>query len=306
MRHLLSLFDLTSDEIRSVLALAAQLKQELSNGNRHVHLAQHNLALLFEKPSLRTRVSFECGMSQLGGHALYLGQDVGWGKRESVKDFSEVLSEYVDVVACRSYKHETVEQLARYSSVPVINALTDYSHPCQALADVLTVQEECGNLEGRHVVFVGDANNVARSLAIVCGKLGVRFTLACPEPYQFSAEQKLEIENGCDGFQFAQLADVAAAVADADAIYTDVWASMGQEKEQKKREQDFAAYQVNQSLMQAAPESTIFLHCLPARRGQEVTDDVLDGPQSRVVVQAGNRMHAQKGLLVWLLKQQEG
>ena len=178
MRHLLSLFDLTSDEIRSVLALAAQLKQELANGNRHVHLAQHNLAVLFEKPSLRTRVSFECGMSQLGGHALYLGQDVGWGKRESVKDFSEVLSEYVDVVACRSYKHETVEQLARYSSVPVINALTDYSHPCQALADVLTVQEECGNLEGRHVVFVGDANNVARSLAIVCGKLGVRFTLA--------------------------------------------------------------------------------------------------------------------------------
>ena len=306
MRHLLSLFDLTSDEIRSVLATAVQLKQELADGNRQVHLAQHNLALLFEKPSLRTRVSFECGMGQLGGHALYLGQDVGWGKRESVKDFSEVLSEYVDVVACRSYKHETVEQLARYSSVPVINALTDYSHPCQALADILTVQEECGSLEGRHVVFVGDANNVARSLAIVCGKLGVRFTLACPEAYQFTAKQKLEIENGCEGFQFEQLTDVAVAVAEADAIYTDVWASMGQEKEQKQREQDFAAFQVNQSLMQAAPDSAIFLHCLPARRGQEVTDDVLDGPQSRVVAQAGNRMHAQKGLLVWLLSQQSG
>tara|TARA_B100000945_G_C20418746_1_gene616586 strand:+ start:2078 stop:2998 length:921 start_codon:yes stop_codon:yes gene_type:complete len=304
MRHLLSLFDLASDEIRVILDTAVELKREWAAGNRQAHLEHCNLALLFEKPSLRTRVSFECGMSQLGGHALYLGQDVGWGKRESVKDFSEVLSEYVDVIACRSYKHETVEQLVKYSSVPVINALTDYSHPCQALADILTVQEEFGSLNGRHLAFVGDANNVSRSLAIACGKMGVRFTLACPEAYQFSAEEKQKIEDCCEGFEFAQSTDAVQAVSDADAIYTDVWASMGQEKQQKQREQDFAIFQVNQKLMQYAPEAAIFLHCLPAKRGQEVTDEVMDGSQSRIVSQAGNRMHAQKGLLVWLLAQQ--
>lgn len=304
MRHLLSLFDLTSDEIRVILETAVQLKQELKTGHHQTHLEHRNLALLFEKPSLRTRVSFECGMSQLGGNALYLGQDVGWGKRESVKDFSEVLGEYVDVVACRSYRHETVEQLARYSSVPVINALTDYSHPCQALADILTVQEEFGSLDGRHVVFVGDANNVARSLAIACGKLGVRFTLACPEAYQFSVAEKQEIEAGCEGFHFDQITDAAEAVSEADAIYTDVWVSMGQEKQAKQRAQDFAAFQVNQKLMSSAQEKAIFLHCLPAKRGQEVADEVIDGSQSRVVPQAGNRMHAQKGLLVWLLADQ--
>ncbi len=281
--------------------MSGQLKSELAAGQRPPLLQNHNLALLFEKPSMRTRVSFESGISQLGGHALYLGQDVGWGKRESIKDFSEVLSEYVDVIACRSYKHETVEQLARFSSVPVINALTDYSHPCQALADVLTIQEEFGRLEGRHVIFVGDANNVSRSLAIACGKLGVRFTLACPDGYRFSDAEKLEIEAGCGTFQFTQTNDALSAVADADAIYTDVWASMGQEKEQKQREQDFADFQVNQALMEAAPEHAIFLHCLPAKRGQEVTDEVIDGTQSRVVRQAGNRMHAQKALLVWLI-----
>ena len=301
MRHLLSLFDLTTDEIQDILKLAAELKAELQAGNRVAHLANHNLALLFEKPSLRTRVSFECGMSQLGGHALFLGQDVGWGKRETPKDFSEVLSEYVDVIACRSFKHETVEQLAQYASVPVINALTEYSHPCQALADVFTIQEEFGELKGRHLVFVGDANNVSRSLAIACGKLGLRFTLACPASYQFTAEEKAEIESGCGDFEFTHTDDAMQAVADADAIYTDVWASMGQEKEQKQREQDFAQFQVNEELMAAAPGHAIFLHCLPAKRGQEVTDGVMDGTQSRIIAQAGNRMHAQKGLLVWLL-----
>ncbi len=304
MRHLLSLFDLTTDEIKQILAYSLQLKAELAEGIRPAVLANHNLALLFEKPSLRTRVSFESGISQLGGHALFLGQDVGWGKRESVKDFSEVLSQYVDVIACRSYKHSTLEQLVEYSTVPVINALTDYSHPCQALADVLTIQEEFDSLENRHLVFVGDANNVSRSLAIACGKLGLKFTLAGPAAYQFTDQEKAEIESGCDGATFEQTEDAVGAVASADAIYTDVWASMGQEKEQKQREQDFADYQVNESLMAAAPEHAIFLHCLPAKRGQEVTDAVMDGAQSRVVAQAGNRMHAQKGLLVWLLEKQ--
>ena len=229
---------------------------------------------------------------------------MGWGKRESVKDFSEVLSQYVDVIACRSYKHSTLEQLVEYSTVPVINALTDYSHPCQALADVLTIQEEFESLENRHLVFVGDANNVSRSLAIACGKLGLKFTLAGPAAYQFTDQEKTEIESGCTVANFEQTEDAVGAVASADAIYTDVWASMGQEKEQKQREQDFADYQVNESLMAAAPEHAIFLHCLPAKRGQEVTDAVMDGAQSRVVAQAGNRMHAQKGLLVWLLNKQ--
>ena len=304
MRHLLSLFDLTTDEIKQILTYSLQLKAELAEGNRHSVLASHNLALLFEKPSLRTRVSFESGISQLGGHALFLGQEVGWGKRESVKDFSEVLSQYVDVIACRSYKHSTLEQLVEYSTVPVINALTDYSHPCQALADVLTIQEEFESLENRHLVFVGDANNVSRSLAIACGKLGLKFTLAGPAAYQFTDQEKTEIESGCTVANFEQTEDALGAVASADAIYTDVWASMGQEKEQKQREQDFADYQVNESLMAAAPEHAIFLHCLPAKRGQEVTDAVMDGAQSRVVAQAGNRMHAQKGLFVWLLNKQ--
>ena len=245
-------------------------------------------------------------MTQLGGGCLFLGQEAGWGVRESIKDFSSVLSEYVDVIACRSYSHQTLKELAQYCTVPVINALTDFCHPCQALADVKTIAEHVGglnNLGGQEVAYVGDANNVARSLAIACGKLDMRFTIACPEQHQFDTASLDVISNECDGFVVQQTTDARAAVENAIAIYTDVWASMGQEKEQQQREQDFAQYQVNEELLSVAAKDSIFLHCLPARRGQEVTDAVLDGPQSRVVAQAGNRMHAQKGLLMWLLKE---
>ncbi len=306
MKHLISLFDLTKDELRRILEISESLKSDLARSKQTAPLQGLNLALIFEKQSLRTRVSFEAGMTQLGGGSLFLGQEAGWGVRESMKDFSEVLSEYVDVIACRSYSHQTVEQLAEYCTVPVINALTDFCHPCQALADVYTIAEHVGgfgNLAGQEVAYIGDANNVARSLAIACGKLDMRLTIACPEKYQFDANSLDVISKGCDGFVVEQTTDARDAVENAVAIYTDVWVSMGQEKEQQQREQDFAEYQVNEELLSVAAQDPIFLHCLPARRGQEVTDAVMDGPQSRVVTQAGNRMHAQKGLLMWLLQE---
>jgi ornithine carbamoyltransferase len=306
MKHLISLFDLTKDELRRILEISESLKSDLASSKQTAPLQGLNLALIFEKQSLRTRVSFEAGMTQLGGGSLFLGQEAGWGVRESMKDFSEVLSEYVDVIACRSYSHQTVEQLAKYCTVPVINALTDFCHPCQALADVYTIAEHVGgvsNLAGQEVAYIGDANNVARSLAIACGKLDMRLTIACPEKYQFDANSLDVISKGCDGFVVEQTTDARAAVENAVALYTDVWVSMGQEKEQQQREQDFVEYQVNEELLSVAAQDSIFLHCLPARRGQEVTDAVMDGPQSRVVTQAGNRMHAQKGLLMWLLQE---
>ena len=304
MKHVLSLFDLTTDEILAVLEKSSELKAALATGERSTLLKGMNLAMLFQKQSLRTRVSFEAGMVQLGGNSMYLGADVGWGKRESVKDFSEVLSQYVEFIAVRAKKHQDVVDLAQFASCPVINALTDYSHPCQALADVLTIQEVHSDVSGKHLVYVGDANNVARSLSIISLKLGMKISIVCPEAYQFTDEEIREIQFGCevdDGI--VQTSDIAEGVATADAIYTDVWASMGQESEQAVREKAFAGYQVNDRLMESAPDTAIFLHCLPARRGQEVTDGMMDGTQSYVVQQAGNRMHAQKGLLVWLHEQ---
>jgi ornithine carbamoyltransferase len=306
MKHLISLSDLTKGELRRILEISESFKSDLARSKMTAPLQGSNLALIFEKQSLRTRVSFEAGMTQLGGGSLFLGQEAGWGVRESMKDFSEVLSEYVDIIACRSYSHQTVLQLAQYCTVPVINALTDFCHPCQALADVHTIAEHVGglnNLAGQEVAYIGDANNVARSLAIACGKLDMRLTIGCPEKYQFDANALDVISKDCDGFAVAQTTDARAAVENAVAIYTDVWVSMGQEKEQQQREQDFAEYQVNDELLSVAAQDSIFLHCLPARRGQEVTDAVMDGPQSKVVTQAGNRMHAQKGLLMWLLQE---
>ncbi|MFL2870810.1 MAG: ornithine carbamoyltransferase [Pirellulaceae bacterium] len=304
MKHVLSLFDLTTDEILAVLKKSSEMKMALEAGERPTLLKGMNLAMLFQKQSLRTRVSFEAGMVQLGGNAMYLGADVGWGKRESVKDFSEVLSQYVDFIAVRAKEHQDVVDLAEFATCPVINALTDYSHPCQALADVLTIQEAYSDVSGKHLVYVGDANNVARSLSIIALKLDMKITIVCPDAYHFTADEIREIQAGCgvDG-EIVQTSQIAEGVATADAIYTDVWASMGQESEQAIRAEAFAKYQVNEQLMESAPDSAIFLHCLPARRGQEVSDGVMDGPQSYVVQQAGNRMHAQKGLLVWLSEQ---
>jgi ornithine carbamoyltransferase len=300
MRHLLSLEDLTPQDARQLLQLAVDLKAR-PRPLDPLPLAGKTLALLFEKPSLRTRVSFEAGMSQLGGATIVLGPESGWGgQRESVRDFSQVLSEYVDLIVYRSRVHQSLLDLAEYASCPVINGLTDQSHPCQALADLLTIEEIQGDLAGQHLTFVGDANNVARSLAIGCGLLGGSMTVAAPQKYQFSAAFTDQLAQQFPHLRLNLVEDPTAAVAAATAVYTDVWVSMGQEKEEAERARELADYQVNAALMAQAPADAIFLHCLPARRGQEVTDEVMDGPQSRVVEQAANRMHLQMALMVWL------
>ena len=303
MRHLLTVFDLTADEIGDIFELSGKLKGQLADGVREPLLAGHVLALLFEKPSLRTRVSFEAGISHLGGTSMYLGKDVGWGDRESPADFSRVLSQYVDLIVCRAKQHDKVEQLAQYATCPIINGLTDVSHPCQALADLLTMREVHGALDGKKLAFVGDGNNVARSLAVVCGLLGMRFVLSAPAGYRFKKSFRRHLDEILPEAEIVEVDDPREAVAGAAAVYTDVWASMGQEKQRAKRVKDFAAYRVDAALMRLAPDA-VFMHCLPARRGEEVTDEVIDGPQSVVVEQAANRMHLQKGLVAWLLGRQ--
>ncbi len=301
MQHLLSLFDVTSGELRRILATASYLKARLQAGDRPPALERRVVALLFEKPSLRTRVSFETGMAQLGGSSLFLGEDVGWGKRESPADFTRVLGEFVDAVVCRAKVHDRVSELASFDAVPVINGLTDLCHPCQAMADVLTIQESLGDLAGKHLTFVGDGNNVSQSLALICAMLGMRFTLTCPVGYEMNSDWVERVIKSYPDAQINQTNDPMRGVADADAIYTDVWTSMGQEAEMAQRRKAFASFQLNGDLMAAAPAHARVLHCLPAVRGEEITDEVIDSNQSDVIAQAGNRMHAQKGLLVWLL-----
>ena len=301
MRHFITLDDVSVAELNRIMELAEQIKAECKAGVRKPYLAGKTIAMIFEKQSLRTRVSFEAGMTQLGGSSMFLGDDVGYGKRETTKDFGNVLSSMADAIVFRAKKHESVVELAKYCTCPVINALTDKAHPCQALADMLTVKERFGTLKGRKITWVGDANNVAASLVRAAVKLGVEMVLATPKKYQYDAETVREITSANPNYTLRQLTDPFEAVQNADAIYTDVWASMGQEAEEAQRKKDFADYQVNAKLMAAANPGCIFLHCLPAKRGVEVTDEVMDSPQSAIVQQAENRMHAQKGLLVWLL-----
>ena len=299
IRHLPSLFELSSAEIRHVLDVSAKIKSELKNGVRDSILNNHVIALLFEKPSLRTRVSFETGIRQMGGGSLFLGEDVGWGaNRESIADFAQVLSSMVDAIVCRAKTHKNVEQLMQYATCPVINGLTDEFHPCQALADMLTIEEQ-GN-SGK-VAYVGDANNVAKSLAIVCAKLNVPMAIAAPAGYQMDQAFVDRLAAEVPGYELQQTDNPVQACADAIAVYTDVWASMGQEAEQEIRAKAFANYQINGELMKHTAADSCFLHCLPARRGEEVTDEVMDASYSRVIAQAENRMHAQKGLMAWLL-----
>ncbi len=301
MRHVLTLFELTAAEIQRVFEVTEELKTQWKQGQRQPLLAGRVMGLLFEKPSLRTRVSFETGMAQLGGSSLFLGEDVGWGTREALSDFSRVLSQYVDVLVCRAKAHRTVESLAEHATCPVINGLTDLAHPCQALADLYTMREIHGELAGQKLAYIGDANNVASSLLLGCARLGVQFAIASPPGYDFDPQFVAQVKREHPQMEFLETRDPIAAVRDASAVYTDVWVSMGQEAQRDERIQAFADYQVNHDLMQQAAPNACFLHCLPARRGEEVTDQVLDGPQSAVVQQAGNRMHAQKGLLAWLL-----
>lgn len=300
-RHVLTLLELSAAEVEHVLAVSKDLKAKLAQGVREPLLPGRVLGMLFEKQSLRTRVSFEVAIAHLGGNSLFLGADVGWGKRETAADFSQVLSQYVDAVVCRTTAHARIEELAKYCTVPVINGLTDSAHPCQAMADLFTLQEIFGNLRGKRLAYIGDANNVAKSLAIACGKLGVEFTVGCPKDYQFDAPFLKQLQTEVPELKLLQTTDPREAVKGAIGVYTDVWASMGQEAEHAQRVIAFTPYQVNASLMKHAPSDCKFLHCLPARRGEEVTDEVIDGPNSVVIAQAGNRMHVQKGLIAWLL-----
>ena len=304
MKHLLKISDLTKEEILRIFVLTEDLKDKCAAGVREPLLPGRVMALIFEKPSLRTRVSFQAGMAHLGGSSMMLGDDVGFGKRERIDDFSRVLSEYVDVIVLRSNQHATVESMAEHASCSVINGLSELSHPCQALADLYTLREKLGALEDVKLAWVGDANNVARSLAVGCGRLGVELSVATPPGYEFPAEFLAMLNQQCPEMKFSHSTDPREAVAGAMAVYTDVWASMGQESEQEQRRRDFAPYQVNAELMAAAPDGAMFMHCLPAHRGEEVSDEVLDGPHSVVVEQAANRMHVQKGVLVWLLAAQ--
>ncbi|QDU20680.1 ornithine carbamoyltransferase [Urbifossiella limnaea] len=303
MTHFLNLIDLSADEVKHLLTEAARLKTAHARGIPTRTLAGKVVGLIFEKPSLRTRVSFESGIAHLGGTSLYLpGNEVGLGWRETHADFARTIAHYLDALVLRVYRHDTLDAVAQHASVPVINALSDWSHPCQALADLLTIQELFGSVEGRTVAFIGDGNNVARSLAVGCGRLGARFVLGCPAGYGFDPKFKADyVARVAKDFP-AEVNDAAAAVKGADVIYTDVWTSMGQEAEREERLKKFESFQVNAKLLaQAAPGCKV-LHCLPAHRGEEITDDIMDGPAAAVFPQAGNRLHTQKAVLGWLLK----
>lgn len=301
MRHLITLADLHAGEIERIFAITEDLKAKHAAGLRESLLPGRVMALLFEKPSLRTRVSFEAGIAHLGGNSMFLGEDVGWGGRETIADFARVLSEYVDVIVVRTRAHQKALDLAQFSRCSVINGLTDYDHPCQALADLYTLRELTGQLKGQTLAYVGDGNNVARSLARGCGKVGMKFRIASPKGYEFDTEFLESLKADVPQLDMTMTSDPAEAVRGATAVYTDVWTSMGQEAETAVRRQAFAGYQVNASLMSKAPREAYFMHCLPAHRGEEVTDDVIDGPRSVVVQEASNRLHVQKGVLAWLL-----
>jgi len=303
MRHLIVPEDLSPTEVEAIFSVARDLEEKHASGRRDALLPGRVLALVFEKPSLRTRVSFEAAMAHLGGSSLFLGKDTGFaGARESMADFGRVLCQYVDAIVCRTMAHDTLERLAAVATVPVINGLSDYCHPCQALADLYTARRHFGRLAGLTLAFVGDGNNMARSLAVVCGQLGMRFVLASPPAHRFDDAFRQRLRGLLPSAEIEETDDPRAAVRDAAVVYTDVWTSMGQEHERAARRETFASYQVNESLLAACPQA-LFMHCLPANRGEEVTDGVIDGPQSVVVEQAANRMHVQKGLLAWLLGQ---
>lgn len=300
MNHFISLNQLTQEQFDDLISLAQQLKHELkTKGANKPLLAGKTLGMIFQKPSLRTRVSFEVGMLQLGGHALYLSpNEIQLGKRESVADVARVLGRYVNGIMARVFGHNDILELAAHAPVPVINGLSDYNHPCQALADYLTLLEAWGTFENKTLAYVGDSNNVLTSLLHGAIYTGVTVHIASPEGYD--PDSKLLAEVQAQGVKVRAFVDPAQAVTGVDAVYTDVWTSMGQEAEQQKRLEAFPPYQVNQALMCHAPNAVV-LHCLPAHRGEEITDGVADGAQSRLWDQAENRLHAQKALLVRFL-----
>jgi ornithine carbamoyltransferase len=306
MKDFISIADCSPTELQDLLDLAIRLKAERMSGGNPPLLAGKVLAMIFQKPSLRTRVSFDMAMRHLGGDALYLSpNEIGLGKREAIADIARVLSGYVDILMARVFAHEHVLELARWSTIPVINGLSDYNHPCQALADALTILEKFKRIKGLKVSFIGDGNNVAVSLMHICAKLGANFCIASPPGYEIaepaiSLAKQIAIESGSS---VELLRDPHLAVQGADVIYTDTWTSMGQEEEARHREQIFPPYQVNSRLVAEASPDVMVMHCLPAHRGQELTDEVADGPHSYIFPQAHNRLHAQKAILVRLLTQ---
>jgi ornithine carbamoyltransferase len=304
MEHLICLADLSPDEIWCILHRARDLKKEWKAGGNKPILAGKSLAMIFEKPSLRTRVSFDVGMAQLGGHAVYLSpSEIGLGKRESVADVARVLSGYVQGIEARVFAHRNIEELALYASVPVINGLSDFCHPCQALGDVLTLWEARGQVKGQRLAFVGDGHNMANSLLFIGAKLGIHTAVACPKGYEpHPAVVRIAKQAARDsGAEITITNDPLVAVRKADVVYTDVWTSMGQEAERQERSKQFADYQVDSALMARARPDALFMHCLPAHRGEEVTDEVMDADSSVAFPQAENRLHAQKGVLTLLL-----
>ena len=300
MKHLLKLQDLTREEILSILNLADQLKFERNNGIQKDYLKGKKLGLIFQKASTRTRVSFEVGIYELGGYGLFLSSnDLQIGRGEPVQDTARVLSRYLDGIMIRTFEQKEVEDLAKYGSIPVINGLTDYAHPCQVLADLMTIRERKGSFKGLKMTFVGDGNNMANSLMVGAIKTGMKFAIACPKGYEPDAELiKWAKANG----EFEMTADVAAAAKDADVLYTDVWASMGQEEEKAKREKAFAGFQINASIMKAANKDAMILHCLPAHRGEEITADVFEAHADEIFDEAENRLHAQKAVMCKVMR----
>ena len=304
MKHFISLFDCTKDELLALLVLADRLKKERRTGIPHPLLAGKTLGMIFTKSSTRTRVSFEVGMYQLGGHALFLSSaDIQLGRGETVADTARTLSRYLDAIMIRTFKHEDVLDLARFGSIPVINGLTDLQHPCQVLADLQTVAERKGRLEGLKLAYLGDGNNMANSLLHGCAKVGMHIAVAAPAGYACDpgCVEEARFDAAKNGSTVLLTTDPDEAVAGADVVYTDTWVSMGQEQEKAQRLAVFEPYRVDARRMAKAKPGAIFLHCLPAYRGYEVTEDVIDGPQSAVFDEAENRLHAQKAVLATLL-----
>jgi ornithine carbamoyltransferase len=302
MKDFIETLDYSTQQLKELLAESARLKRLYKSGGSDLCLANKTLAMLFEKPSLRTRISFEVAMTNLGGHAIYVKpEDIGGiGKREPVKDIARVLSRYVDGIMARTFSHNVVVELAQFATVPVINALTDWSHPCQAMADVLTIQEHFGKLEGIKIAFIGDGNNVARSLAFACAKLGMKLVIASPAGYELDKET-IATANKIAADTVSQIKSPKEAVAKADVIYTDTWVSMGQEEEKQKRVEDFTGFQVDANLVKAAPNHVKIMHCLPAYRGLEITDEATESPNSIIFDQSENRLHFQRALLKKLM-----
>lgn len=304
MQDLISLHDLTSEEVQNLLKLGLKLKSELKNGILHPILKGKTLGMIFTKSSTRTRVSFEVGMTQLGGYPLFLSSnDIQLGRGESIYDTAHVLSRYLDGIMIRTYDHQDVIDLAEHADIPVINALTDLLHPCQVLADLMTTYEHKGKLEGLKMAYIGDGNNMAHSIMYGCAKVGMDCAIAAPKGYQCDegVVENAKADFAKSGRTLLLTEDPAEAVANADVVYTDTWVSMGQESEKAERRKIFIPYQVNKELFAKAKEDAVFMHCLPAYRGYEVTEDVIDGPQSVIFDEAENRLHAQKAVMATLM-----